>query len=169
MESPLFLGLKSFSIKIFISRKSLSASEIWNSEAGEQLKQVVTSLTDSSGRYGKLDSVSYEATVDSFLGAIVYRPKYGGHTRLKILSPIEARLLDFDRVIVGSFNDGDWPALSIDDAWASNFMRKSLGLPTIEKRIGQAAHDFAAFLCKKEVLSPVRKRMVAHQPLNRVG
>ena len=80
------------------------------------------------------------------------RPKYNLHPRLAILGPLEARLLDFDLVILGGLNEGKWPAQTATDPWLSRPMRRALGLESPERRIGLSAHDFASLAASRRVL-----------------
>ena len=80
------------------------------------------------------------------------RPKYNLHPRLAILGPLEARLLDFDLVILGGLTEGKWPAQTATDPWLSRPMRRALGLESPERRIGLAAHDFASLATCRTVL-----------------
>lgn len=83
-------------------------------------------------------------------GAVVRRPA-DAHPRLAILGPLEARLQSADRVILGGLNEGVWPADAGGDPFLSRPMRKAVGLPSPERRIGLAAHDFAQLAAGREV------------------
>lgn len=74
------------------------------------------------------------------------------HPRLKILGTLEARLLGFDRVVLGGLNETIWPPQTKNDAFLSRPMRGALGLPPPEWRIGQAAHDFEQALGTSDVI-----------------
>lgn len=74
------------------------------------------------------------------------------HPRLKILGTLEARLLGFDRVVLGGLNETVWPPQTKHDAFLSRPMRGALGLPPPEWRIGQAAHDFEQALGTRDVV-----------------
>jgi ATP-dependent helicase/nuclease subunit B len=56
---------------------------------------------------------------------------------------LEARLQRRDLMILGGLNEGVWPAPPGDDPFLSRPMRTELGLPSLDARIGLAAHDFA--------------------------
>ena len=77
------------------------------------------------------------------------RPLYNLHPRLAILGPLEARLLDFDLVILSGLNEGQWPAEAATDPWLSRPMREKLGLEAPERRTGLAAHDFASLAASR--------------------
>ncbi len=81
------------------------------------------------------------------------RPPFDPHTRVRILGPLEARLLDVDRVVLAGLNEGSWPPDIHSDAWLNRPMRrelKKLDLP--ERRIGLAAHDFVQSMGASEVV-----------------
>jgi ATP-dependent helicase/nuclease subunit B len=86
------------------------------------------------------------------LDAEVVRPPYGGHPRIFIWGLLEARLQRADLVVLGGLNEGVWPALPAPDPWLPPKVRARLRMPTLETRIGLAAHDFASALGAPEVL-----------------
>ena len=86
------------------------------------------------------------------LDARAVRPPYGGHPRIFIWGLLEARLQRADLVVLGGLNEGVWPALPAPDPWLPPKVRAKLGMPTLESRIGLAAHDFASALGAPEVL-----------------
>jgi ATP-dependent helicase/nuclease subunit B len=80
------------------------------------------------------------------------RPPYGGHPRIFIWGLLEARLQRADLLVLGGLNEGVWPALPAPDPWLPPKVRASLKMPTLDFRIGLAAHDFASALGAPEVL-----------------
>jgi ATP-dependent helicase/nuclease subunit B len=80
------------------------------------------------------------------------RPPYGGHPRIFIWGLLEARLQRADLLVLGGLNEGVWPALPAPDPWLPPKVRANLDMPTLEFRIGLAAHDFASALGAPEVL-----------------
>jgi ATP-dependent helicase/nuclease subunit B len=102
------------------------------------------------------------------------RPPFKRAARIRILGPLEARLLDEPRVLLGGLNEGTWPPATRSDAWLNRPMRKALGLDLPERRIGLAAHDFAQAVAGREVIvSRARKEngveMVASRFLQRLA
>jgi ATP-dependent helicase/nuclease subunit B len=83
--------------------------------------------------------------------------------RVSILGQLEARLLSFDRVVLGGLNEGTWPGETRNDPWLSRPMRRDLGLNPPERMIGLAAHDFAQALGAPEVIL-ARAAKVAGSP-----
>jgi ATP-dependent helicase/nuclease subunit B len=70
-------------------------------------------------------------------------PESGGDARIAIWGLFEARLQRRDLMILGGLNEGVWPAPPGEDPFLSRPMRAALGLPSLDARIGLAAHDFA--------------------------
>ena len=91
------------------------------------------------------------------------RPPYGGHPRIFIWGLLEARLQRADLVILGGLNEGVWPVLPTPDPWLPQKVRATLKMPTLDNRIGLAAHDFASALGAPEVLI-TRARRDAKSP-----
>jgi ATP-dependent helicase/nuclease subunit B len=81
----------------------------------------------------------------------VRRPDRPG-ARLQIYGPLESRLMQADRVIIGGLIEGVWPPSPRIDPWLSRPMRHDLGLDLPERRIGLSAHDFAQLLGADEVI-----------------
>ncbi|MGY8667924.1 double-strand break repair protein AddB [Bradyrhizobium sp. UFLA05-109] len=81
----------------------------------------------------------------------VRRPDKPG-ARLQIYGPLESRLMQADRIIVGGLIEGVWPPSPRIDPWLSRPMRHELGLDLPERRIGLSAHDFVQLLGADEVI-----------------
>jgi ATP-dependent helicase/nuclease subunit B len=75
-----------------------------------------------------------------------------GNPRVRIFGPLEARLQNVDRIVLGGLNEGTWPPDTRSDPWLSRPMRRDLGLNLPELRIGLSAHDFAQALGTPEVI-----------------
>ena len=82
---------------------------------------------------------------------VVRRPEVA-HAQLRIYGPLEARLTQSDRVILGGLVEGVWPPAPRVDPWLSRPMRHALGLDLPERRIGLSAHDFAQLLGSEDVI-----------------
>jgi ATP-dependent helicase/nuclease subunit B len=65
---------------------------------------------------------------------------------------MEARLMQPGVVVLGSLNEGTWPASADPGPWLNRPMRATLGLPQAEEEIGRSAHDFAQLLGAKRVV-----------------
>ncbi|MGE3714658.1 MAG: double-strand break repair protein AddB [Alphaproteobacteria bacterium] len=114
---------------------------LWAKESGNHLARWLAELLDHADALQQVDPFIYPATFEALLSTQTYWPKRAGHPRLHILSPIEARLQRYDRVILGGLNEGTWPASTSTDPWMSRPMRQQFGLPLPERSVGQGAHD----------------------------
>ncbi len=117
-------------------------ARLWSGEAGEAAADLVAELAEALRDFPPIPGSAYPAFFGHCLSGRVLRPSWGGHARLQILGPLEARLLSFDLVVLGGLNEGTWPLEVESDPWMSRPMRKVFGLPAPERRIGLAAHDF---------------------------
>ena len=84
----------------------------------------------------------------------------GPHPRVEILGLLEARLLAFDKVVLGALDETVWPLATDPGPWMSRPMRIAFGLPEPEARIGRVAADFLLSACAapQAVLSRAAKR-----------
>lgn len=126
---------------------SLSGDAVWAGQAGRALAQLVASL-EAVGNDGP-KSVSLPALSQMLrllMDGIAIRPGYGGHPRVSIWGLLEARLQSADTMILAGLNEGTWPQLPAPDPWLAPRIRRELGLPSLERRIGLSAHDLAGAL-----------------------
>ena len=128
------------------------AARLWTGAAGESAAGLLSEMTrDGAGT--TLHPAGHYAEIWTELArARAVRNPYNLHPRLSVLGPLEARLLDFDLVILGGLNEGKWPAQTSSDPWLSRPMRRTLGLESPERRIGLAAHDFASLAASRTAL-----------------
>lgn len=66
---------------------------------------------------------------------------YDTHPGITMLTPLEARLQQFDRVILANMQDGIWPGLARPSAWLNLAQQATLGLPAPEEQLSLMAHD----------------------------
>ncbi|MCB2106264.1 MAG: double-strand break repair protein AddB [Rhodobacteraceae bacterium] len=127
-------------------------SRVWADDAGEAAAGFAAEWATCADVMPDVSPSVYPALFAALISARVVRPRYGGHPRLAILGPLEARLQHFDTVVLGSLNEGTWPAKAALDPWMSRPMRRNFGLASPERRIGLAAHDIAQALCMARVV-----------------
>jgi len=83
---------------------------------------------------------------------------------LHVWDPLDARLRDVDRVILGSFIEGVWPKARALDAWIPKQMRSDIGLISHDRFIGFTAHDFSRGLLSAPEVFLTRSLKVNHVP-----
>lgn len=128
------------------------ADVLWRGQAGEAAAHFIAELIRDGDDIGSCDARSYAELFRDLAELKAVRPTYNLHPRIAILGPLEARLLDFDLVILSSLNEGTWPAEAATDPFLSRPMRAGLGLEPPERRTGLAAHDFASLAASRAVL-----------------
>jgi ATP-dependent helicase/nuclease subunit B len=129
---------------------ALSGDEAWAGPAGRAAAELLGSV--EAAATGRVAPASAAPMLEQLMRRVAIRPPYGQHPRLFIWGLIEARLQQADLVILGGLNEGVWPQLPAPDPWLAPRLRHALGLPGLERRIGLAAHDFAAGLGAPAVL-----------------
>ena len=125
----------------------------WRGPAGRQAAELIAELESSTAAEGLgLNADDAVPLLRQLLDQYSVRPPYGGHPRIFIWGLLEARLQRADLVVLGGLNEGAWPALPSPDPWLPPKIRSTLGMSTLDSRIGLAAHDFASALGAPEVL-----------------
>jgi ATP-dependent helicase/nuclease subunit B len=137
----------------------LASDRAWRGPDGRLAAELLAELQTSQAAQ-QLETRAEDALplLRQLLDAHAVRPPYGGHPRIFIWGLLEARLQRADVVILGGLNEGVWPGMPAPDPWLPPKVRANLDMPTLDTRIGLAAHDFASALGAPEVLITRAKR-----------
>ncbi len=73
------------------------------------------------------------------------------NSNINILSPIEARLLNFDIIILASMNENDFPK-NDSSGWIGKQIKRELGIDKSAKKLGQNAFDFCNYMSNKKIV-----------------
>jgi ATP-dependent helicase/nuclease subunit B len=120
---------------------------------GQKLAEALDELATSEAAAGlSVHTSDYVELFSAALAGRVVRREPQPGLSVRILGPLEARLTESDRVVLGGLVEGSWPPDSNNDAWLSRPMRLALGLDLPERRIGLSAHDFAQLLGARDVI-----------------
>ncbi len=143
---------------------TLGGDAVWARVEGRAAAELLAEL-EVEAVHGpeRADPATLGTLLRNLMDEVAVRPPQGGHPRLAILGVVEARLQSADLMILGGLNEGVWPGQPAPDPWLSPRIRRELGLPGLERRIGLAAHDFASGLGAPEVLL-TRARRDASSP-----
>jgi ATP-dependent helicase/nuclease subunit B len=158
------LSLAALTTALTEATEALADDAAWRGPAGRMAADVIAEL-QASPAAAQLNVSADDAVplLRQLLDGQAVRPPYGGHPRVFIWGLLEARLQRADFVILGGLNEGVWPALPAPDPWLPPKVRATLGLATLDFRIGLAAHDFASALGAPDVLI-TRARRDARSP-----
>jgi ATP-dependent helicase/nuclease subunit B len=158
------LTLAELAARLGKAAQALAGETAWRGPAGRLAAELIAELQGSEAA-----ATFTTAPVDAvpllrqLLDGRAVRPPYGGHPRLFIWGLLEARLQRADLVVLGGLNEGIWPGLPTPDPWLPPKVRAALAMPTLDSRIGLAAHDFANALGAPQVLI-TRARRDARSP-----
>ncbi len=127
---------------------------LYAAEEGEVLASHLADLAPAMAMLPPLDPGAWPALFDAAIEGIAARSvraqagrDAGAHPRVEILGLLEARLLAFDRVVLGALDETVWPLATDPGPWMSRPMRAQFGLPEPEARIGRVCMDFFLFAC----------------------
>ncbi len=134
------------------------AENLWRGEAGEKSAALMEELLAYGSLLAPVSGETYMRLLSQLMRGRVARPRFGTIDRLQILGPLEARMLEADTIILGSLNEGIWPAHPAPHPVLSPGMRKTIGLSAPERRFGLAAHDFEALAAKPNVIMTRARR-----------
>lgn len=132
--------------------EALAGQNAWAGPDGEAAASLLSALIDGGGSLGAVSRADFAALTAGLLGEETVRTGGATHPRLRILGAIEARLTRADRMILAGLEEGVWPRPAPVDPFLSRPMRKALGLPTPERRLGQTAQDFVQAACADEAV-----------------
>src|SRR5947209_3187154 len=147
------LSLVELALALAAAAQALAGDRAWRGPDGRMAAELLAELQGSEAAR-ELIVAAEEAVplLRQLLEGRAVRPPDGGYPRIFIWGLLEARLQRADLVVLGGLNEGVWPALPAPDPWLPPKIRAALGMPTLESRIGLAAHDFASALGAPEVL-----------------
>lgn len=118
----------------------------------EKLAEMFTELLSAEIGTFLLTLSEYTDAFAALLSSEPLRPPLDENTTIRILGPLEARLVTFDRVVLGGLNEGTWPTGARTDAFLNRPMRRELSLNLPERRIGLSAHDFVQMMGAHEAI-----------------
>lgn len=117
-----------------------------------ELAEAFDALVEGASQAPAMTLADYAAALPDLFSTWSVRPPLDTAARLRILGPLEARLVAVDRMVLSGLVEDGWPAAVRTDPWLSRPMRSALGLDAPERRIGLSAHDFAQFCGAPELV-----------------
>ena len=112
--------------------------------------------------YKNIDVETYFKLISYIFSQQSYSENYSKNKAINIISQQEARLINYDLVILFNMNDGVFPRNIATDPWMSKSMRKSFGLLSIDIEIGKSAHDFIQLISQKNVVITRSKKVAGN-------
>jgi ATP-dependent helicase/nuclease subunit B len=139
--------------------EEITGKDIWQDRDGENAAELLREAIVYGTGLGPMKTYAAPRVLLRLMDGREVPPARGGDARVAIWGPLEARLQRRDLMILAGLNEGVWPAPPGEDPFLSRAMRDKLGLPSVDERIGLAAHDFAQLAnAPKVVLSRALRR-----------
>ena len=140
------------------SQNSLGINRIWAGNTGETCSIFLSEIIQNSEKMGEIKPESYKSIFSQLLREEKKQNTFDYHQRIRILSPIEARLIYHNIVIIGGLHEGVWPEELKSGPWLNHEMRSKIGLPKVENKIGLSALDLCHALGADEVVIMLAKK-----------
>ncbi len=115
----------------------------WVKDSGRAHEAVETELAAVAyaDGFGAMPIQDFVALLTDRLSAPWRDAGLNTHPRIHLLTPVEARLQRFDRVIFANMVDDLWPGAERSNPWLNLAASNELGLPDVAERISLMAHD----------------------------
>lgn len=135
------------------SAEAFTGYDVWQGRDGEAAAALLREANAHGAALGLMPAYAAPRVLLKLMeGREVPPPAASADAPVAIWGLLEARLQRRDLMILAGLNEGVWPAPAGDDPFLSRAMRHKLGLPSLDARIGLAAHDFAQLANAPEVV-----------------
>lgn len=106
----------------------------------------------SSGEDWVISAKDFLKVLPTFLQKLSIKKTFNTEADALVLGPIEARMQEADLIILSGLNENNFPRPTQDDPILNEAMRIAIGLPSLSRKIGLMALDFASIFSKENVL-----------------
>ena len=138
------LTLAKFADAVSQCAETLTEHEIWQGRDGESTASLLREANAHGASLGAMPAHAAPRVLMKLMEEREVPPTASNaDAPIAIWGLLEARLQRRELMILAGLNEGVWPAPAGDDPFLSRAMRAKLGLPSLDARIGLAAHDFA--------------------------
>ncbi len=133
--------------------EKLSENSFYKLEgAAEFIEFIEEILSEKITKSFLVDVKNYSSFIKKLMANYKFIKEEEFHPRLHILSTVEARLMNYDLVIISGLNEGDFPDNNSKNAWLGRRICLDLGFSDSNKKIGISAYDFNNYLGNKEII-----------------
>lgn len=152
------ITLAAFADALAHAAENAAGGDAWQDRDGENAAELLREAIAHGADLGPMPPRAAPRVLTRLMDGREVAPAPGGDPRIAIWGPLEARLQRRTLMILGGLNEGVWPAPAGDDPFLSRPMRERLGLPSLDQRLGLAAHDFAQLANAPNVVLTRAKR-----------
>lgn len=150
-ESHLDIAIKISSNDI-VSRETFFTKAFLDNINNAKVQDILKEFHDSIIDLNISNIEDYCAIFNYIISELSYTQDYSENDVVNIISMQEARLINYDLIIINNMIDGNLPKNISSDPWMSKQMREKFGLPKKEINIGISNFEFIQYLNQKEVL-----------------
>lgn len=137
-------SLASFAEALTVAAERLTDHACWQGRDGESAAGLLREAIEFGAALGAISGHAAPRVLMRLMDGCEVAPAQSAvDAPVAIWGLLEARLQRRDLMILAGLNEGVWPAPPGEDPFLSRGMRFKLGLPSVDQRIGLAAHDFA--------------------------
>lgn len=137
---------------LVLAEKIASAKNLWSSNAGQKLYHIFADLFVNQEVKTNYSCNIYYDLLLKLLEGETYFSNHNETSNITIISSMESRLFEFDKVIIADFVEGSWPVSTETDPWFNKNIESTIGLTPSNYKIGQAAQDFYFLAHAKELI-----------------
>lgn len=123
------------------SRTALNGLIPTGGKGQEPVEQALDAIAETDENLPVIDADGFASLLREALAKKWRAPQFNAHPQLVMLTPVEARLQHFDRVVLGNMQETIWPGLTDQSPWLNRTQQKTLGLPGPEDHTALIAHD----------------------------
>jgi ATP-dependent helicase/nuclease subunit B len=156
-------ALSDLALRLCASGDDPDGLRLYGGRAGQLAAQMLEQMARLVDALGGVPCDRLPDLAETLAREIMTPPDAPEHPRIAIWGPLEARLQSRDRMILASLNEGSWPRLPSADSLLNRRLRREVGLPDPDERIGLSAHDFAQLASAPELVL-LRARRVDDKP-----
>lgn len=128
---------------------NLLAPDLWQGEEGEAISEFFREIIEAGSNLEFIETEFYPDLIRQLISPAKFFPKM--NSNIVAISPRDAALLNYDRMIIMDCNEGSFPRDKMVDPWMNDKMRSSVGLSVGDKAIGLSHYYFSLLVQKKEV------------------
>jgi ATP-dependent helicase/nuclease subunit B len=139
--------------------RELIAPWIAQSAQGHEAVEKALEALPYADSFGVMPIEDFSALLLDALSAPWRDAGLNTHPRIHFLTPVEARLQQFDRVILASMTDDIWPGKTPANPWLNLAAQQSLGFPDAAEQVSLMAHDMLMLASGSEVFLTYAQRV----------
>ncbi len=127
--------------------------QFYKNTAKDELNNFFAEIEHASNEFFILNFADYADLFENMIkGRTIPNLSNNNSQKIFILPKEQAKFLDFDQIILSSFNEGFWPANKIDATYLNLRMLKSLNISKTYKDFGAEAYSFLSLINNDNIL-----------------